>query len=84
MALNSLCYALTIRPTDRLATDLQNYPDKGVYCYAARGFVSSSLGCRLGTIFCILFKKFTILNVLNVTSRLFFVIDVVAPVSPFN
>ena len=29
-------YALIIRPTDRLAADLQNYPDTGIYCYAAR------------------------------------------------
>ena len=28
-------YALIIRYTDRLAADLQNYPDTGV-CYAAR------------------------------------------------
>ena len=41
-------YALIIRPTDRLATDLQNYPDKGVYCYAARDDKNRCADCCAG------------------------------------
>jgi len=32
----TILYFYALRPTDRLAADLQNYPDRGVYCYAAR------------------------------------------------
>ena len=32
----TILYFYALRPTDRLAVDLQNYPDTGVYCYAAR------------------------------------------------